>query len=332
MPITGSLRFWSRFRRRSFHVYAFQTANGGAVWSAILSALALGVGTMLFPFGLVLNHHVPAALCLLASLYLVRISIKSDLRRPILLFGAGFFAALAPSFDLPASILGLALFGIAVARVRALAIYFVLGGLLPVAATMFLDYQISGTILPPQLVPNGFNYPGSAFPSTLAGIQAAPDIPRYAFEMHVGERGLYAYNPILLFGLFGLFYATLKRSHPLRVEALFVSAGFMLLTCYLVSSTNHFGGVAYGERLYLSAIPLVFSFVAFAPPFVPSGIGKVLWAAFACAPILSLLSVREGVLHPWGVIIPPPLELAWRSNLIPLGVELNFIYPPIEFP
>src|SRR5512142_401772 len=66
-------------------------------WVALLGTLALGLGTLLFPFTAVFNHHVPGAASLFASFYIL------TARAPILrgwLVLAGFLAALAVSFDL----------------------------------------------------------------------------------------------------------------------------------------------------------------------------------------------------------------------------------------
>ena len=70
------------------------------------------------------------------------------------------------------------------------------------------------------MIPEGYDYPGSAFPAVIGGNAGRPDdYGRYAFRMFLGGKGLFAYNPLLLFALIGAISVALSRAHPLRVEA-----------------------------------------------------------------------------------------------------------------
>lgn len=51
--------------------YNFAARHIAAIWISLIGALAFGLGTMVFPYALAFNHHVPAAAALFASFYLL---------------------------------------------------------------------------------------------------------------------------------------------------------------------------------------------------------------------------------------------------------------------
>lgn len=304
--------------------YDWQLRNGIAIWVAVLCAGALAFGTMILPYALVLNHHVPAAVALFTSFWLLYVARENSTRAQVILFGAGFFGGLGAALDISSSVWWLGLAAIALYRFRAHAILFLGGALIPFLATALLDYQMLGTIVPPSFIPDAYNYPEAQFPNTFGGIEAPENIPQYAFDMLLGARGLYMYHPILIFALIGLVTVARRRSNRLWFEAVAVAFCFALVTWLLVSRTNHFGGVAYGERLYIPSLPLVFAFVAFGVPFIKTR-GQNIWrVVFALALGVSVLSVSQGAAQPWGKIVPPPFEIKIDAEFPWMSAQWNF--------
>jgi len=299
--------------------FALMRRHAVAWWRALLATGALGFGTMLFPYALVLNHHVPAASALFASFYLL-VTRRTQRRA---LFFAGMFAALAVSFDVLAGIVAATVGVIALARVRRAFVFFALGGALPILLTAWLDYQIAGTILPPYMITQGYDYPGSEFPATFAGNGTPDDYVAYAFRMFLGGQGLFAYNPLLLFALVGAMRTALQRRHDLRLEGASVALGFIALCLYLATNTGNYGGNAYGERWFIPALPLLFAFIVYAPPLNARTLGQVAWGLFAPAFALSLFSSWQGAQAPWQSIAPP-LQMTRDVTRFPfLGFRWN---------
>jgi hypothetical protein len=291
--------------------------------AAVIGTLALGSGTMIFPFTLVLNHHTPAAVSLFASFYLLTTHAADNRKR---LVGAGLLAALAVSFDAISGIVAMSLVGIAAARYRRILPYFLLGAAIPLVVTAFLDYQIAHTIIPPYLITSAYSYPGSAFPATIGGNGTPDDYAAYAFRMFLGAQGLFAYNPLLLFALVGAIVVAVKSGHPLRVEGIFTALGFVLLSIYLAVGTGNLGGIAYGERWFVAAIPVLFAFIFFVPPLNAAHWKNAAWIVFLPLLALSAFSSLEGAMGPW-LYTPPPLQLTRKAQSPIFGLRWNVRFP-----
>ncbi len=311
------------------------------LWQAIVATGALAWATMLFPYSLILNHHVPAAVCLFASFYALahtnrnsREGVHKGPRNVLLSFTreggtlaiAGVLAGLAVSFDALASILVASLCLIAFARARGNSIYFALGMLLPLAVTALLNYQNGGTIIPAYMLTYGYTYPGSQWPATIAGNGTPDDVAQYAFKMLFGAQGLFAYEPILFFALAGLIVVLVKNARSMRLEAACIGLGFMALAIYLISSTGNLGGVAYGERWFIGALPLMWAFVFFSSPLAASRFRPVFGVIFAFFLLSSILSSYQGALHPW-LYSQPPFHLTRSAAGGTFGFRWNLKFP-----
>lgn len=304
-----------------FLIYAVGT--GIPVWTAVAGTVILGLGSMILPYALVLNHHAPAAVSLFACFFLLAKRPASD---RAWLVGAGFFAALAISFDAISGILAASLFAIAAVHSWRRLPYFMLGALVPLGLTALLDFQIAHTVIPPYLITNAYNYPGSAFPATIGGNGTPDDYAAYSFRMFFGAQGLFAYNPLLFFALAGAIAVSVKPKHPLRVEGLFTLLGFLALSAYLAVGTGNLGGVAYGERWFVAAIPILFSFIFFVPPLSNGKWRDVTWIPFLPLLALSVLSSLQGAQGPW-LYTPPPLQLTRKPQFPVLGLRWNLHFP-----
>jgi hypothetical protein len=304
--------------------FTYARRAGIPLWSAVVGTLALGLGTMILPFALVFNHHVPAAASLFASFFLLT---GRDAPNRGVLFGAGLFAALAISFDVLSGITAASILGIAVLRYRRGLPWLLAGATIPLVITAVLDYQIARTIIPPYMITNGYDYAGSAFPATFGGNGTPDDYAAYAFRMFLGGQGLFAYNPLLLIAISGAIAIIFKRGHALRVEAAFILAGFCALALYLALFTGNLGGVAYGERWYVAAIPVLFTFVFFVPPLGAATRNLAAWIIFLALFALSAFSTFQGAQSPW-LYTPPPLQMTRDVNHFPIfGFKWNIKFP-----
>ncbi len=301
-----------------FYGYARHKSVPRAV--ALIGTVALGLGTMIFPFTLVFNHHVPAGACVFAAFYLLAARGAQGGRGVLAL--AGFLTALAISFDVLSGITAMVVVAIAAVRLRRRFGYFALGAAVPVLITLALDYQIAHTLIPPYMITSGYDYPGSEFPATFAGNASPDDYVAYAFRMFLGGKGLFAFNPLLLFALAGAVGVALKRDHPLRAEGAITLAGFVLLCLYLATNTGNQSGMGYGDRWYIVAIPILFSFAFFAPPLNATTWKNAAWIVFAPLLVISAISALQGAQAPWQDWLPP-LQMT-RSDRFPvLGFKWN---------
>jgi hypothetical protein len=270
---------------------------------------------MVWPYSVVINHHLPAAAALLASLYLLK--TQSNPRGWLL---AGISAGLAVSFDVVSAFLCVSLAAISLRRDWRGIVYFGSGALVPLVITGVLDYQISGTVYPPYLIKGAYVFPGSRFPDAPGGMVPPANVLQAGFNMLIGSHGLYAYAPVLLFALSGLVMTILTKTHAFRWEAMCIGLGYVALTTYLITGTYNFAGVAYGERYFLHAMPLVMMFVVFVSPMAPSRWRLAAGALFAVVLTISVLSNYQGVRDPWKDT-PPLVQLTRDPVTGAIGIK-----------
>jgi hypothetical protein len=176
------------------------------------------------------------------------------------------------------------------------------------------------------MITSGYTYPGSGWPATFGGNGTPDDYVAYAFRMFLGGQGLFAFNPLLLLALAGAIGVALSRGHPLRIEGAATALGFAALCLYLATNTGNYGGTAYGERWYVPAIPILFSFILFVPPLNGANWKHAAWLFFLPLLGLSVLSTLQGAQGPWRYW-PPPLQMTRRAEFPVFGFKWNFPFP-----
>lgn len=272
-----------------------------APWAAGATA-CLAFATPIWPYSLVFNNHVPAAAGLLASFALL---VHAEAPSPARLFSAGLLGGLAASFDLPSAVPALALSALAARHGGRVFALFAAGGAIPALATAALDFQATGSILPPYFLIEGYDYPGAPFPARFAGHGELDDIWAYAFKGVVGDRGVLAHSPILLWGIAGLWIAFRRREPAARTAAAAVALGIGAAALYILTRTTGHGGKSYGERFLIAPMPVLLYFAAFALP--PAGRGwrkPLAVAALGIAIGVSSLSAFQGTRRVWGITRP----------------------------
>lgn len=286
---------------------------------ALVGAFLLGLATEVFPYALTLNHHVPAGISLFVALFLFVVYAP---RNPRWLLGVGFAASFAVMCDPLSGLFGAGLFLLVVLRYRWQAAYFVLGALPPLLATAYLDFQITHTVLPPYVTLEGYANREAGAARGYAGAGTPDDVPQYAFKMFLGAQGLFAYNPILFFAVAGIAIAALARPSRLRAEAILVGLSAVGVALYLVFRTGNLGGNAYGERYFISILPVTLAFLVSAPPLYKTRARYLFALFFAIALFLSLYSSYQGMRNPWQ-FAEPPLQLTRNSTTGAIGFRVN---------
>ena len=282
--------------------------------TALVLTGVLGLGTLILPYSLVFNNHIPTAACLMGSLYALLRSTAEGARSSRWLLVAGFAAALAFTFDLAAGLFLVFFLGDALVHHRRRAWPYLLGSLAPLALMVVLDWWILGDPLPPMLHAAGYAYAGAPLYTTVAGVHQAPNVLDYSFQMLLGEHGLFAFTPVLLWTAFGLVMLLRQRTHWLWSRAVAVGLACLATTVYLGLSTDTFGGEAYGPRWFVAMTPVLFFFSAW--PSLYNRLSR--WLIFASLSLLSIFSAWQGALDPWRDVLPPlRLAIAAPASLRP---------------
>jgi hypothetical protein len=304
---------------------------------ALILTGVLGLGTLILPYSLVFTNHVPTAACLFAGLCALVLARFQNVGR--WLFAAGFLTSLAVALEFQAGPFLAIFFIAALWRHRRSTWPFVLGALLPLALTAALDWWMLGDLLPPQLHTAGYNYPGSALYGTAGGTHGSANLPEYAFRILLGDHGVFAFTPVMLWAIYALAVRLFQREYRLRGEAFAAGAASLLVALYIIFFTDNFGGQAYGPRWFIAVTPVLFFFAA----------GPALyrtawrWLIFAILSALSLFAAWQGASNPWGPALPPlrletsASSLAWPAPLtprqvaaIPHRLDVSFSGSPVQ--
>ncbi len=283
--------------------------HGWSQRNALIFVAVLGLGTALFPYSVVFTNHVPAAAAVFVAFYLILAHDELTTRQ---LMGVGFAAALAFTIDLSAGIFLVAFGAYVLWHYREKTIWFVIGILIPLSLSVLLNYQIVGNLLPPQLFSDGYLYEGSPFLGTVAGNQQANNVGIYAYRMLVGDHGVFAFYPLLIWFILALIYALRHENGKQRQLAWLVTISTITYVGYFILSTDNFGGVAYSPRWLLMPIPLLATFAV-----MNLDMYRPLWriGVIAGLILISIAGAYRGALNPWQSA-QPILYLAYTQSTV----------------
>ena len=300
-------------------------------------AVVLGLASPIAPYSIVFAGHVLAAMCLFAGFYLLCQPSRSngplpqaaenspfaqnDKRR---LFFAGLLISFSVNIDLTLAVF-IITFGLWVLITKRTGIIpFIIGALVPFAISAAINYWAAGTIVPLYFDPKAYDFFGTVLNTTVGGTNGFYSIDfgvQYTYNLLVGSRGLFAFTPVLLFGLIGWWLAIRDRALRLRGLTFAVIAGCFAFTLYLIFRTDNFGGEAWGTRWFVPLVPLLMNyvFVAFNRQPVPGlypqrgesvAAGKwhiadrILHIAFWILVILSFATALYGLHDAWKSVAP----------------------------
>ena len=221
----------------------------GSVEKKFLIALGAVLGSWLLSYSVTVNNHTPAALAFLGWFIVLEKFGRIPGRHLAAI--AGFAAGVVTALDIPT--------GFFCCLATPFVLYFSGGrdwrfavtGTAVCAAVgvgiASLNMYAYDTILPLYVANGGGTFsPGTGEKNYLF----------YAFESLLGGRGLFSYQPFLLFLLPGLGIFRKKFSFAERGA---LACALLCVIFYLVM-TNEFGGAAYGFRYFIPVLPVLWYF------------------------------------------------------------------------
>ncbi len=246
---------------------------GTTDWGRIFVMAAAVFGTFLTTFAVVINNHVPAAVCALAAVYAtVRIVFDRDYRWHYFAI-AGLFAALTVTNELPA----LALLGLLSALLlwkapwETVLVY--VPAVVVVAAAFFgTNWLAHEDLRPPYLHrsegDNWYDYEyernGRVYESywrNPVGVdRGEPHQGKYAAHLLVGHHGIFSLTPVWILSFAGMIWwvGQGKDANLRQLGLLILIATAACLAFYLMRPEHHrnYGGVTSGLRWMFWFAPL----------------------------------------------------------------------------
>ena len=281
-------------------------------------AVTLGLASPIAPYSIVFAGHVPAALCLFAG-FMLLLSRHAEPRRGEeslarnhtiswwKFFWAGLLISLSANIDLTLAIFIVA-FGVWVSFTcwRRLLPY-LLGALVPFALAALVNYWAAGTIVPLYFDPKAYDFVGTVLNTTVGGTNGFYSLDfgvRYAYDMLVGQRGLFAFTPMLIFAFIGM--AVAFKQHRQRGLIAVLLGGSLIFAAYLILRTDNFGGVAWGTRWFVPLVPLWWYYArdAYGVPRNKPRVALAWHTLFWIAVLISFLTAAQGLHDAWREAVP----------------------------
>lgn len=260
---------------------------------------ALAFGTQLWGYGATINNHEPAAALVIVSIYLALGLASGKLdptRGRFFLFGVS--AGLVPTIDMPGAIFpfiaGLyLLYTLPEPTLR----WATLGAGIPLLVHVYIMVHITGDPRPVQMNKELYLYEASYWRNP-RGIDALNE-PKlvYLFHMTFGRCGIFSLYPVTFLGLIAALKAWCDKQLPYRIHILYGALAFLVATLYYATSTNNYGGEAYGFRWYIVAMPVL---MLMAAPLVAQIRSRWAWLGVALMLGISFYSAWQCSVSPWG--------------------------------
>ena len=223
-------------------------------WADLVAFIA-GTGTLILPYSLLFNNHVPSGVLILIGVYYLFSFGKN--RQPENAAYSGLFLSLAGSIDINCFLFLPFVLMLFLRKSVKAGLFFAISCLPVIALYLGLNLYTSGSLMPPAMNASLWNYPGSAFNqenlSGLAKHQNISDVLFYAFHMLLGSRGLISHTPLLLVSGVALFriYQKNYRFQYRGESGYLLAAILMYLGIYILRTTNY-SGWAFGVRWFAS--------------------------------------------------------------------------------
>jgi hypothetical protein len=301
-----------------------RTAERLTPGSGVLTAVALGAGTIVLPFSSLWFGHVPAAAAAFASYAVIRRPGPPTWRRG---FGAGLLAGAAVLFEYPVALVAIALVAYAVGtRGWRFGASVCVGGAVPAVALLAYNHLAFGSI-------THFSYESAVIRTGFSGhdVVGANDEGFFGIgrpsvhaltDLLVSPRGLLTLTPICILGAAGI-VLLYRRARADAILCASLTVAFLVYNAgYTLSFGGPFGGDSPGPRFLVATLPFLLLPLGLAARRWPGATGALLvisigWMTLATA---TAPMVGEGEVDRWrnllgdGAFVTTPFTAVGLDN------------------
>ncbi|MCF7808330.1 MAG: hypothetical protein K9N38_07385 [Candidatus Marinimicrobia bacterium] len=239
------------------------------------------------------NHSLAASWLTIAFLYYLNWKNTGNIFHAAI---SGLFFGLSGSADVPT---GLFLIGFALLVFhksgfsKSLLAYLALG-FIPLLTYGVLNYTISGSLLPVQIVGDNFAYEGSVWGQGLQVNSLVASI-KYAFLSLIGMKGFIWYNPLLIL-IIPAMILHIRQKSSFWMEGVIIGISSMILVIYYSIYTQNYGGWTYSIRWFVPLLPLLYFYLYDLLEFTA---GNAMRRALNYLVSISILISVIGLVNPW---------------------------------
>ena len=324
---TFALRFFSVMPCAVLFLYAFARwveRRTGAARARDLLVVGLGLGSMLYPYGVLFVGHAQGAMAAFGAFMALTWDDPAGTARPAprRLAAAGALAGAAVLFEYQLLLVALVLAGFTVWRDRGNARWFVLGALPLAVALGAYHTALFGR---PWTFPYGHlentTYARVDHGSGFFGL-SRPHLNALGPSLFSISYGLFAFSPFLLVGLAGAGLRAWRRPRSEAVVCLLVG---LVLVFFLAGMTHWRAGWCVGPRYIAGVAPFLAAGVALSWRGVGRGAGAA-WLALGALVVVSVfLNGLSAATYPHypEAFDNPVFDLTlplWRDGYVPPGL------------
>lgn len=317
LPMFVALLLLSRVVRRA--------CDTRFAWALVITTACFG--TLLNPFLPVLNNHTPGAVCVIFTLCAVIPIVTAGDRRGSMFGIAGFWAAAACCFELPAAAFGVITFLLLMrADARRTVLWFVPAALIPLTAFFYTNFLVTGGWKPfyAYYGTEKYEFIHNGIPSywmNPRGIDRAQDsFLTYFLHCTVGHHGLLSLSPVLLLTVGGWCTGRTWRTPPWRlIHGTGLGLTAVVFAFFMTKTDNYnYGGVSVGLRWMLWLVPFwLLAMIPFLDAWRP---GR--WGRGVCAVLLTL-----SVFSAW-YPFDSPWQQPWLFRVMTDAGWIDYSDPP----
>jgi hypothetical protein len=273
-------------------------------WKYLLTMI-MGFGTIYFTWSSTFNNHILAASFLIIGIYYI-FKFDKDVEKTKYLFLGGLFISLAGVSDIPTAVfyVGYLIYVCLKYKSYKKYVFYLLPVLFTALPTLFINYYISGDLIPIQIIKSNFVYEGSPWVESgnlnnISGIGMNSGIFIFlnAIKLLIGYKGFLLYNPLLIIAIFYLAQRVTKKGEYF-FHALIIGIASASLILYYVLFTKNCSGWSYSIRWFVPLIPILHFFIY--PYFYNLDFKKNV--TFYILAIVSILIALIGLINPWSIM------------------------------
>ncbi len=226
-------------------------------WTINFLMLSMSIGSLAYGYAVTINNHTFAAILIFIAFFCIWAIWFKEQTSIWWFIVLGFCGGLGASNDLPGlSFLGLFLL-VAVYKNPAKGIIAGLFALLPIVATVYTYYHLTGSPIPIYLRGDLYQFEGSYWQNPEANDTFDESKWTYLFNITFGHHGLFSATPVLFLGAIGM-YETLKNRLPeyWKLMALCL-IGMTAVFLFVLFRTTNYGGYTIGLRWFILFMPIL---------------------------------------------------------------------------